>query len=95
MEFDTFEKKQSESNKYISKSGLPTLDEYEYRIDDNGVKDLVKNGKKINVQERIQADYDSTDINKLMLRFSLGDQEAINVREGHFIDVTEMPQCNL
>lgn len=91
MEFDTFEMKQSKSDDYRSKSGSMYLDEYEYRVDKEGVKKLVKTDKKTNVYERIQADYDSTDINKLMLRFSLGDTSAINVREGKYIDVTEMP----
>lgn len=92
MEFDTFEKKQAESSKYISRSGDKYLDEYEYKVDEKGVKQLVKTDKKTNVYERIQADYDSTDINKLMLRFSLGDTSAIDVRSGEFIDVTEMPK---
>ena len=74
MIFDTFDKKQLESAKYITISGSPTLDQYEYKVDDKGVKRLVKNGKKEDVHARIQADYDSTDINKLMIRFSLGDE---------------------
>lgn len=91
MEFETFEIKQATSNKYISNNGSKYLDEYEYRFDKNGVKKLVLKDSKINVYDRIQADYDSTDINKLMLRFSLGDTEALNVRSGQFIDVTQMP----
>lgn len=92
MVFETFEDKQLRSADYRSRTGDKYLDEYEYRVDENGVKKLVKTDKKINVYDRIQADYDSTDINKLMLRFSLGDTEAINVRQGQFIDVTEMPK---
>ena len=91
MEFETFEMKQSSSDKYRSETGTKYLDEYEYRVDKEGVKKLVKTDKKTNVYDRIQADYDSTDINKLMLRFSLGDTSAINVRSGQFIDVTQMP----
>lgn len=91
MEFETFEMKQASSEKYQTRTGTPYLEEYEYKVDEKGVKKLVKTDKKINVYERIQADYDSTDINKLMLRFSLGDTEAINVRSGQFLDVTEMP----
>lgn len=92
MDFETFEMKQSTSEKYRSDPGSPYLEEYEYRVDKNGVNKLVKTDKKTNVYERIQADYDSTDINKLMLRFSLGDTEAINVRSGQFLDVTQMPE---
>lgn len=91
MDFETFEMKQAASSKYISDPGSKFLDEYEYTVDKEGVKKLVKSDSQINVYERIQADYDSTDINKLMLRFTLGDSSAINVREGKFLDVTEMP----
>lgn len=91
MEFDTLEMKQSKSGDYRSKTGTKYLEEYEYRVDKEGVKKLVKTDKKTDVHARIQADYDSTDINKLMLRFSLGDTSAINVREGQFLDVTSMP----
>lgn len=89
MEFDTFETKKSDD--YRSTSGTPYLEEYEYKVDDKGVKKLVKTDKKTDVHSRIQADADSCDINKLMLRFSLGDTEAINVRTGAFLDVTKMP----
>lgn len=92
MVFETFEDKVTKSSDYRSRTGDKYLDEYEYRIDENGVKKLVKTDKKINVYDRIQADYDSTDINKLMLRFSLGDTEAINVKQGQYIDVTDMPK---
>lgn len=92
MKFETFDEKMATSDKYISRSGDGFLQEYEYKIDDAGVKKLVKADSKINVYDRIQADYDSTDINKLMLRFSLGDTEAINIRSGEFLDVTELPK---
>ena len=90
MEFDTFETKKSSDYKSIT--GTPYLEEYEYKIDDKGIKKLVKTDKKTDVHARIQADADSCDINKLMLRFTLGDESAINVRSGEYIDVTEMPK---
>lgn len=81
----------SDSSKFISNSGSPFLQEYHYDVDKNGVKRLVKKDSKINVYEKIQADYDSTDINKIMLRFSLGETEVIDVKKGFFADVTGMP----
>lgn len=91
MEFETFEMKQATSEKYKTRAGTPYLEEYEYKVDEKGVKKLVKTDKKIDVHARIQADAESCDINKLMLRFSLGDESAINVRSGEFLDVTKMP----
>lgn len=89
MEFRT--QYTGDTGKFSAGSGTPYLDEYEYRTDKNGVQNLVKKDTKINVYDKIQADYDSTDINKLMLRFSLGEESAINVREGIYADVTKMP----
>lgn len=82
----------SSTKEFISESGSPYLDQYEYEINKKGVQELVKTDKKKNVYDAIQADYPSTDINRLMLKFSLGDTEAINVREGFFADVTKMPK---
>lgn len=91
MIYDTFDTKQADRKKYRSKNGEPTLTEYEYHYDKNGVRELVKTDRKTNVYERIQADYDSTDINKLMARFALGDESAINQTKGFYGDVTKMP----
>lgn len=92
MEYETFETKVNAACSYCSEPGSPTLDVYQYEVGKDGIKRLVKTDKKENVYERIQADYDSTDINKLMLRFSLGDSSAINQRDVWYGDVTEMPK---
>lgn len=81
-----------DGEKYISPSGQPTLDDYEYRVDKAGVKSLVMKEQKIDVQGRIDADYPSTDINLLMKRFALGDSSAIDVKEGFYADVSKMPK---
>lgn len=91
MEFDTFEIKMAKNKEYASDPGVPTLDVYEYQIDKSGVKKLVKTDRKENVYDKIQADYDSTDINKLMLRFSLGETDVINQKDVFYGDVTNMP----
>lgn len=90
MKFPTqFDK---DTSKYSSPTGSPYLDEYEYRVDKKGVKELVKKDTKINVQDKIQADYPSTDINLLMKRFALGDTSAIDINKGFYGDFTDMPK---
>lgn len=91
MEFDTLEMKMSKNKVYASNAGVPTLDVYEYQVDKTGIKRLVKTDRKENVYDKIQADYDSTDINKLMLRFSLGETDVINQADVFYGDVTKMP----
>lgn len=85
----------SDTSDFKSVSGTPYLDQYEYDFDEKGeVKrtTLHKNDKPINVHARIQADFESCDINAIMRRFALGDTSAINVREGVYADVTKMPK---
>ena len=90
MEFPT---KYTKDNSEIgSVTGTPTLQEYEYKLDKEGHKQLVKKDSFINVYERIQADKDSTDINKLMERFALGDTEALDINKGFYIDARELPK---
>ena len=52
----------------------------------------LETGEVVNVYDRIQADYPSTDINILMERFALGETEAINIKDGFYGDVTTMPK---
>lgn len=81
-----------DSSKYISESGSPYLDQYEYDVNKKGIQSLVKTDKKKDVHAEIQADYASTDINLLMKRFALGDKSAIDVTQGFYVDVTKMPK---
>ena len=71
----------SDTSEFVSENGSPYLDQYEFDFDENKgeVKrsTLHKNNKPINVYERIQADYESCDINAIMRRFALGDTEAV------------------
>lgn len=85
----------SDTKEFISESGSPYLDQYEFDFDEKGdVKrsTLHKTDKPINVYNRIQADYESCDINAIMRRFALGDTSALNVKEGIYVDVTKMPK---
>lgn len=90
MDFPTMYTK--DNSDIYSEAGSPTLQEYEYSLDKSGKKQLVKKDSVINVYERIQADRDSCDINKLMERFALGDSEALDINKGFFIDARDLPK---
>ena len=90
MDFPT--KYTKDNSNIISEVGSPVLQEYEYSLDKEGRKSLVKKDSVINVYERIQADRDSCDINKLMERFALGDTEAININKGFYVDARDLPK---
>ena len=81
----------SGTKEFVSDSGSPTLQEYEYSMDKTGHKMLVKKDSVINVYDRIQADRDSCDINLLMQRFVMGDSEALNKAKSVYIDVRDLP----
>ena len=84
-----------DSKDFSSESGSKYLDQYEYDFDDKGeVKrtTLHKTDKPINVYARIQADYESCDINAIMRRFALGDSSVLDVKSGFYADVTKMPK---
>ena len=91
MKYDTIDSKQANNLDYKSVTGTPTLDIYEYRVNEKGVRELIKTDRKENVYARIQADYDATDINKLMARFALGDSSALDQRDGFYGDATKLP----
>lgn len=86
----------SDTKEFISESGSPYLDQYEFDFDDKKGEvirsSLHKTDKPINVYEKIQADYDSCDINAIMRRFALGETSALDVKTGAYIDVTHMPK---
>ena len=81
-----------DNSEIYTECGSPYLQEYEYKNDKSGHKQLVKKDSFINVYERIQADRDSTDINKLMERFALGDSEALEINKGLYIDARDLPK---
>ena len=83
----------NDSKDYISPSGSKYLDKYALQVDKKtGYEFLAKTGEVTDVYARIQADYPSTDINILMERFALGETEAINIKDGFYADVTDMPK---
>ena len=90
MEFRTI--LSGDTNNYVSNPGKPFIEEYEYGLDKDGKRQLILKDTVDNVYERIQAERDSCDINKLMERFALGDTEALNVNKGWFADTRDMPK---
>lgn len=83
----------NDTGKYITESGTKLIAKYAMKIDEKtGYEYLAPTGEYDNVYDRIQADYPSTDINLLMERFALGDTEAINIKQGFYADVTNMPK---
>ena len=71
--------------------GSPLTDDYEYKYNDDGTKDLVIAGHT-NLFEKIQAEKDYCDIGKMVARFAMGDEEALNRVKGFYGDMTEMPK---
>lgn len=91
MDFATMYSKKSEE--YTSECGKPTLQDYKYAFDKEGHKQLIPDPDSVTeVYDRIQADYDCTDINLLMKRFALGDTEVLNVNKGVYVDARKMPK---
>ena len=86
----------SDTKEFISEAGSPYLDQYEFDFDEKKGEvnrtTLHKTDKPINVYERIQADFESCDINSIMRRFALGDTSALDVKQGVYADVTKMPK---
>lgn len=90
MEFRTI--LDNDTGKFVSEPGSMYLQEYEYKLDKKGAKQLVKKDSQIDVYSRIQADAESTDINYLMQRFALGDTEALDIKKGFYLDTRDMPK---
>lgn len=71
--------------------GSETMPIYGYRIDKKtGKKILVQTGEE-NLYEKIQASLESSKIENIVKRFTAGDINALNIREGQFIDISEIP----
>lgn len=64
---------------------------YEIQVDVRGHKKLVESGKT-NVYDLIQESLEETKIENIIRRALGGDQEALAVMHGQYIDVTEAPK---
>lgn len=82
-----------DTGNFKSEVGSKLLAEYALKVDEKtGYEYVAPTGEYINVYDKIQADYPSTDINLLMERFALGETDVIHVKEGFYADVTDMPK---
>lgn len=71
-------------------TGTGTLKEYQEEIK-KGIKGLVNTGLK-NVYEIIQMDYEQTKIENILHSVLMGDLQALNARDGSYVDATTMPK---
>lgn len=81
----------NDTERFVSENGSPVLDQYEYGIDKQGRKILRLKEEKDKVYEKIQSFREQTDINNIMARFALGDENVLNVNKGFYIDATVLP----
>lgn len=71
-------------------NGSPEEPEYTMCIDENGHKYLKETGKT-NTYNLIQESLEETKIENIMRRAEAGDLTALNIRNGQYLDVTDMP----
>lgn len=69
--------------------GTKTEPIYSYKYDKEGHKDLVISGEK-DLDAEIQANKDYCSIAKMVERFSMGDENALDRVKGFYADFTEM-----
>lgn len=67
------------------------LTEYQEQIDKKGQKEVVPCGEK-NIYAMIQADLPQTLIENILHSVAMGDLEALNQRQGVYVDATEYPK---
>lgn len=80
----------SEKKPVYMEVGSKFMDTYEYSIDEKGHKSLVKTGEK-DIYTPIQEALENTLIENILQKAALGDPEALNKIQGHYLDTTNMP----
>lgn len=75
--------------KDFTEAGNPFFDQYEYK-NIEGVQVLVK-VEPVNRQEEIQSYAKSCDISNILNRFMNGEVELLNMKQGFYGDVSNMP----
>lgn len=82
-------------DKGIQEFKAPTGDKYEMRhnpeLDQWGKRTLVKD-RKVEIYDIIQSHKDECDFNLIIRRAIEGDVNALNIMEGHYIDITDAPR---
>ena len=86
-------------NKYINQSGTKEIEDYEVRLNKDGIKQLVKKSTKKNIYDRIQASRDECNIYEILRRSDPAMRESLENRiikanltdTGEVYDITDMP----
>ncbi len=74
-----------------SVEGSPIVNEYVDSVDENGVANVQFIGQK-NLQDEINAAFDDTSIYRMIDKYLNGDVNALNVRNGEYVDLTQVPK---
>lgn len=75
-------------------SGTKLIDKYELKIKD-GIKELVKTNEKRNIYTLKQEALEETKIYNILKRHAMGDETALNMKKGIYLDLTTMPKTLL
>lgn len=73
----------------------PTGKKFEMRHEpefDQWGKRILKKTRKVEIYDIIQSHKDECDFNLIIRRAIEGDKEALNIMEGHYIDITDAPR---
>ena len=84
---------------YINISGTKEIEDYEVRLNSNGIKQLIRKQTKKNIYDRIQAAKDECDIYEILRRSDPNMRESLENRiikanlidTGEVYDLTDMP----
>lgn len=80
----------TEKKPFYSNPGSVEVPVYELSIMEKGNRDIVQVGKT-NVQEAIDAEYESVDMYQVLMRIQNGDTDALMRAEAFYADVSELP----
>lgn len=75
----------------VNPAGDSVVQEYELEYSPQGVPHLVPTGT-YDLYEVIQSFRDECDLGKIFQRYANGDVMALNMRQGVYADISEMPQ---
>lgn len=90
MEFTTQFQRKSDC-RILSEPGSGMKDTFKMHVDENGKRELKKNGE-YNLYAEIQSYKDSVSIDYILARFVNGDDSALSRVQGIYGDFTDMPK---
>lgn len=80
----------SSPDSFVSNAGSPIKNLFRGVVKDNGMIELVPDGKE-NLYQKIQSYRDSVDINRIVARYAAGEIDILNQVQGVYADVTSAP----